>query len=345
MRRLMGSVATTAVAAGLVLASSALAAEYELKLGHANDPDPENSIFHAFSLQFQDLVHEHTDGRIEVVIFPAMQLGGEQEQIRGTQIGTQEATLVSMTNLNALAPTLGFFTLPYVFESTEEGRYVIDNAWDQINEWAIEDAGVRILTITDAGFRVLSNSARPVNSLDDLQGLKIRLPQNPIMISAFESWGVSPIPIDWSETFNALQQRVVDGQENPINVLLAVKFYEVQDYVTDIDWIFQTGALVVSEEFFQSLPEDLQGGLVQAGQDAMAWVRDYVEQVTEEDIRRLREDHGVQFAGRPSDFDEWVTRARTVWPSTYDYIGKGDEERGREIVEQIRAIAEKHHQQ
>ncbi|MDX6750080.1 TRAP transporter substrate-binding protein (plasmid) [Geminicoccaceae bacterium 1502E] len=330
---LVSAVLVTALAAS----GSAAAADYTLKLGHANDPDPKNSIFHAMSLEFERLVEERSGGRIDVVIYPAMQLGGEQEQVRATQLGTQEAALVSMNNLNAFAPSLGFFSLPYMFTSVEEGRRAIDRGWEQINEWAVADAGVRVLTITDAGFRVLSNSRHPVRSLEDLQDLKIRLPQNPIMISAFESWGVSPIPMAWSETFNALQQKVVDGQENPVNVLLAVKFYEVQKYVTDIDWILQTGALVVSEDFFQGLPEELQAAVVEAGKETMAWERAYVEKVISSDVARL-EELGIEFAGRPADFETWVERARATWADQYAFLGKGDAAAGKAIVETIQGL-------
>jgi tripartite ATP-independent transporter DctP family solute receptor len=324
----------------LAAAAGASAAEYELKLGHANDPDPENSIFHAFALKVEELVEEHSGGAIDVVIFPAGQLGSEQEMVRATQIGTQEAALVSMNNLNALAPSLGFFTLPYMFESVDEGRYVIDNAFDRITELSVADAGVRVIAITDAGFRVLTNSARPVTSLEDLQGLKIRVPNNPIMIAAFKSWGIDPIPMAWSEVFTALQQKVVDGQENPVNVLLAVKFHEVQDYVTDIDYILQTGALALSDQFYQSLPAELRTAVDEAGIEAMEWLREYVDEIMASDYERLKNDFGITFSGRPTDFEEWVSRARAIWPDQYEFIGKGDAAAGEAIVEEMRAVAD-----
>lgn len=339
MRHTVSTVAAAALASALMTGAAA-AAEVELKLGHANDPDPKNSIFHAFSLKFEELVEKTSDGRIDVVIFPAGQLGSEQEMVRATQVGTQEAALVSMNNLNALAPSLGFFTLPYIFESVEEGRYVIDQAWDRINEWSVRDAGVRVLTITDAGFRVLTNSKRPVTSLEDLQGLKIRVPPNPIMIASFKSWGIDPVPMAWSETFNALQQKVVDGQENPVNVLLAVKFYEVQKYVTDIDYVLQTGALILSDQFYQGLPPELQEAVTKSGKEAMSWLRDYVGEIMESDMKRLKEDHGIVFSGRPADFPDWVERARGIWPDQYAFIGKGDAAAGKAIVEEIRGIAD-----
>lgn len=318
---------------------AANAKEYVLKLGHANDPDPKNSVFHAMCLVFEMLVENYTGGKVEVQIFPACQLGGEQEQVRACQLGTQEATLVSMNNLNVFATSLGFFTLPYIFETVEEGRFVIDTLWDQLNEWCIPEAGVRILVITDAGFRNLTNSKRPVTKLADLKGLKIRVPNNPIMVAAFKSWGLDPIPMGWP-IFSELQQKVIDGQENPYNVLLAVKFYEVQKYVTDIDYVFQTGTLIVSEKFYKSLPKDLQKAVVMAGKHTMAWERNYIEGITVSDINRLKK-LGIVFLGPPVDKPEWIKRARGIWSDLYKGIGSGDPARGKEIVDRVVATAEK----
>ena len=317
----------------LVAPLPAQAADYVIKLGHANDPDPDNSIFHAMSLEFQKLVKDYTQGKVEVEIYPAAQLGGEQEMVRGCQLGTQESALVSMNNLNVFATALGFFTLPYMFNNTEEGRYVIDKMWDRINEWSTAQAGVRVLVITDAGFRLLTNSKRCVKNLSDLKGLKIRVPNNPIMIKGFKSFGFDPIPMPWP-IFSELQQGVIDGQENPINVMLAVKFYEVQKYVSDIDWIFQTGALVISEQFFTGLPDDLRKAVVKAGRDTMIWERAYVEKITASDIKKLKE-LGTVFCGPPEDKEEWIKRARGIWPDMYKGIGNGNADEGKAIVDQI----------
>jgi tripartite ATP-independent transporter DctP family solute receptor len=319
------------------LSFKAWTAAYTLKLGHANDPDPENSIFHAVCLDFQKRVHEYSKGEIEVQIYPAGQLGGEQESVRSCQIGSQEASLISMSNLNVFAKSLGFYTLPYMFGSIGEARYVVDTMWDQVNKWSVAEAGVRILTVTDAGFRVLSNAKKPVTKLDDLKGLKIRVPNNPIMLSAFKSFGVDPIPMGWP-IFTQLQQKVIDGQENPVNVLLAVKFYEVQKYVTDIDWIFQGGALILSESFFKSLPQELKDAVVKAGKETMMWERNYVEEVTAKDIARLKE-LGIVFSGPPTDKEEWMKRARGTWDANYEGIGNGDAAKGKAIVEQVKKVA------
>jgi len=312
------------------------AAEFTMKLGHSNQPDPKNSVFHACALKFEGLVEKYTNGRVDVVIFPAFQLGSEQEQVRASQLGTQESTIISTNNLNVFARSLGFLSLPYIFETVAEGRNVIDTGWDKFNEWSTKEAGVRLLTVIDAGFRDLTtNDAHPVRNLADLRKAKIRVPPNPIMIGAFKSWGVEPMPLAWSETFNALQQKVVDGQENPINVMLAVKFYEVQKYVTNMSYIYQSNFLVASERWFQSLPTDLQAAVVRAGKETTDWERDYIEATTKSDIARLKADHGIIFLGEPEDKPEWVKRARAIWPDYYDFIGKGDADKGKKVVDAV----------
>ena len=315
------------------------AGEFEavtLRFGHANQPT-EASVFHLVALKFKELTEDYTDGKVTVEIYPAAQLGSEQEMVRALQLGTLDFTLISMTNLNPFAETLNFFTLPYLFESTEQGRIIIDRKWDQINEYSIYQAGCRILTITDAGFRHISNSKKPIRSLEDLQDVKIRVPNNKVLIEMFKSWGVDPIPMAWSETFSALQQKVVDGQENPINVLVAQQFYEVQDYVTLDGHIWQTGTLLISEKIFDGLPEEIQDAVVMAGKETMEWERDFINKSIESDKKTVQE-KGMEIL-ELTDKDEWMRRARTTWDQFYESIGNGNAEMGKQIGEEIRSAA------
>lgn len=325
--------------------SDGSAAEFELKLGHANDADAEASLFHAYSLQLEKLVEQYSDNRIDVVIFPAFQLGSEQEMVRGTQIATQEAAMASFSNISVFAKPLGFFVMPYVFESIDEARYVIDQQFDQLNEWAINDAGLRIISVLDAGFRNLTNSRREVTSLEDLRGLKIRVPGNPIMVATFESFGIDPVPMAWGEVFNALQQGVIDGQENPYDVLLSVKFHEVQDYVTDTQHFFQAAGVVISEEWFQSLPEDLQEVVMDAGHDAMWWYRGYYEPDVRHKVELLETEYGVTFSGKPEDYEEWAAAGRSIWPDQYEFLGDGDTKRGKQVMDIILSTTEKYREE
>jgi TRAP-type transport system periplasmic protein len=312
--------------------------EFTIKVGQTNEAT-EESIFHLIATFFIEKVEEYSEGRIECEYYPSFQLGGEQEQVRNLQLGLQEVTIPSFANLSPFASSTYFISLPYIFDSVEQGRAVMDQMLPQVNEWTINEAGVRILSFQDAGFRVLTNSKKPVESLEDLQGLKIRIPQNPIWIEAFKSWGIDPIPLDWSETFNAMQQKVVDGQENPYNVPAALGFYEVQKYVTEIDFIYQTSATLISEKFFQTLPSDLQEAMLKAGKETQEYEWWLADTTIEKDKQTLR-DNGMILLGRPKDFEEWVERARSTWPKFYGLIGNGDEEKGKAIVDTVEKYKE-----
>lgn len=342
MNRLGTALWGAALAATVAIGGGARAADFEMKLGHANDANAETSLFHAFALEFKKLTVQNAGRRVQVTIFPAFQLGSEEEMVRGTQIGTQEATLASFSNISVFAKSLAFFVMPYVFESDDEARYVIDRNFDQMNKWAVDEAGLRILTVLDAGFRNLTNSKRDVKSLADLQGLKIRVPGNPIMVATFKSFGIDPVPMAWGEVFNALQQKVIDGQENPYDVLLSVKFHEVQKYVTDSQHFLQAAGLVVSERWFKTLPADLQQAVVQAGRDSMWWYRGYYQPDLRNKVELLKTKYGMVFDGKPTDYAEWAKRGRAIWPEQYKFIGNGDAERGKKVMDTILASAQEY---
>jgi tripartite ATP-independent transporter DctP family solute receptor len=305
--------------------------EFTIKVGQTNEAT-DVSIFHLIATKFIELIEEYSDGRIKCEYYPSFQLGGEQEQVRNLQLGLQEVTIPSFANISPYANSLYFVSLPYMFDSVEQGRAVMDKMLEQVNEWAITEGGVRILAFQDAGFRVLTNSKKPIEYLKDLQGVKIRIPQNPIWIETFKSWGIDPIPLSWSETFNALQQQVVDGQENPYNVPAALKFYEVQKYVTEINAIYQTSATLISEKFFQSLPSDLQEAVLKAGKETQEYEWELADTTIERDKQILR-DNDMILLGEPKDKEEWVKRAQATWPKFYSLIGGGNEEKGKEIIE------------
>jgi len=307
--------------------------EFTIKVGQTNEAT-DDSIFHLIATRFMELVEEYSEGRIECEYYPSFQLGGEQEQVRNLQLGLQEVTIPSFANISPYANSLYFISLPYIFDSVEQGRAVMEQMLPQVNEWAINEGGVRILAFQDAGFRVLTNSKKPVEYLKDLQGLKIRIPQNPIWIETFKSWGIDPIPLDWGETFGAMQQRVVDGQENPYNVPAALGFYEVQKYVTEINAIYQTSATLISEKFFQSLPPDLQEIMLRAGKETQEYEWWLADTTIERDKQILR-DNGMVLLGEPKDMEEWVERASATWPKFYSLIGGGDEEKGKAIIETV----------
>lgn len=318
-----------------LFSSAAAAKNYSMVLG-LGFPATDNYAYLSCK-RFKDLTEKYTNGQVKVDIYPGGQLGDEQETVRAMQIGTVQAALVAVNNYNVFAPSLGYYTLPYMFDSVEEFRKVSDAMWEINNTWSIKESGIRLLSLLEINFRHLTNSKRPVKTLADLEGLRIRVPRNRIMVSAFKSFGVEPVAIAFAETFNALQQGVIDGQEASYNIVVSKKFYEAQKYATMIGYIIHSGCIIVSEKFFQTLPPDFQEAVVRAGKEAMHYERGLSDQLYKNDIKFLKS-HGIEVFGPPTDKPEWIKRARSSWPAAHKIIGGGDAKRGQTIVDLVGTV-------
>ncbi|ATJ83566.1 TRAP transporter substrate-binding protein [Halomonas beimenensis] len=304
-------------AAGLALSGNAMAETWKMALG-----DAAGGTQYELGSTFADLVEEKTDGEVTVELFPNGQLGSEQDTVNSASMGLLDLSVLAINNITPFSPTVGVMTLPYVIQGPEDARTLTQGAiGEELTENTIRDAGVRILGWAYSGCRRLTNSARPVAEPADLDGLNIRVPKNEIMISSYQAWGVNPSPLAWSETFTALQQGVVDGQDNPYITIDAMKFYEVQDHVTDSCYVFSMEPLIISEGKFQSLSPEMQELVLEAGQEATSHSYDYLL-ATESDIkRRLVEEHGMEITQPANNEQEWIDKATSIWPDFYDSIG------------------------
>jgi TRAP-type C4-dicarboxylate transport system, periplasmic component len=233
-----------------------------------------------------------------------------------------------MNNLQPMAPSTGVFVMPYMFKTSDEAHKVIEAMMDDLNKRVTKESGTRILAIGEKGFRVLSNSSRPVKTIGDLKGLRIRVPPNQQMIATYKAWGIDPIPMAWEETFNALQQKVVDGQDNPYATLITSKFFEIQKYVTEIHYYLWTGPLTIGEARFQSFPKDVQDALVKAGREAQEYEWKVNADFDKTIMKQLQE-KGMVLQGAPTDEAVWEKRAKAIWPDLYSKVG------GKEWVERV----------
>ena len=217
------------------------------------------------------------------------------------------------------------FTLPYVILSLEDAEKLTQGEIGQeLVDNTIRDAGVRIIGWTYTGFRVLTNSKKPIKTLEDLQGVIIRVPKNEIMIDTYKAWGINPTPMAWSETFTALQQKVVDGQDNPYLTVHSMKFYEVQKYVTNIRYIFSIEPLIVSESVFQDQKEDLQQAILEAGKEATLHSAEHLRK-SEAAIKEDLIAQGMEISDPADGEKEWIEKATmAVWPKYFDSIGGKD---------------------
>lgn len=327
MNKIVFSVAAAAVSA--VISQNALAETWRMALG-----DAQGGTQYAMGEKFAELIHEKTDGQVTVDMFPNGQLGSEQDTVSSASMGLLDLSVLAINNITPFSPTVGVLTLPYVITSPEDAKTLTQGEiGQQLAENTIRDAGVRVLSWAYSGCRVLSNSSKPVATPDDLQGLTIRVPRNEIMIASYQEWGVNPLPMAWSETFTALQQGVVDGQDNPYITINAMKFYEVQDYITDICYVFSLEPLIMSESKFQSLSPDMQEVVLEAGRETTAYSYDYLLESEESIKQTLVEEHGMQIIEPANGESEWIERASSIWPRFYDSIG--GEERLAEALQAL----------
>nr|WP_298374671.1 TRAP transporter substrate-binding protein [uncultured Halomonas sp.] len=303
--------------ASLALSGNVLAQTWKMAVG-----DAAGGTQYELATKFAELIEEKSGGDTTVDIFPNGQLGSEQDTVNNASMGLLDLSILAINNITPFSPTVGVMTLPYVIQNAEDAKKLTQGEiGDQMTQNTIRDAGVRILGWSYSGCRRLTNSERPIEKPEDIEGLVIRVPKNEIMVAAYQAWGVNPNPLAWTETFTALQQGVVDGQDTPYITIDAMKFYEVQSHVTDSCYVFLLEPLIMGEGQFQSLDPEMQEAVLAAGQEATEHSYDYLIETEDAIKKKLVEEHGMTITQPADDEKAWIEQATQVWPQFYDSIG------------------------
>ncbi|MCG8698605.1 MAG: TRAP transporter substrate-binding protein, partial [Bacteroidales bacterium] len=221
-----------------------------IKVGHGLPED--TSLGQGFS-KFKELVETNSNGSIEVEIYANGLLGGDRELTESVQLGNVTLTGVSATNLAPFAKE--FFVLDsfFMFDSREHAYRVFDGTTGDNLSAALENKNMYGLAFWENGFRHLTNSKRIVAGPDDMRGIKMRVPENPVQIAAWSATGAGPTPMAWGELFTSLQQKVLDGQESTMESIEAMKFYEVQPYISLTGHKYSPFVVIINKEFYDSL--------------------------------------------------------------------------------------------
>lgn len=274
----------------------------------------------AMAKVFVQELKEQTSEKYDGKLFLNSQLGSEEDTITNVGMGLLDFSVVAINNITPFSPTLGVFTLPYVIQSIDDAiKLTQSSAAETLVQNTVRDAGVRIVGWTFSGFRVFTNSKRPVNSLADLKGLVVRVPKNEIMIDTYKAWGVNPTPMSWAELFTALQLKVVDGQDLSIIDINSSKFYEVQKYLTPIHYNFLVEPIIMSESVYQDQPAEVQKAIIEAGKKATLASERFLMEKEEIALENLKK-HGMEVVD--TDETEWISQAtKKVWPKYYDSVG------------------------
>lgn len=226
---------------------------YTIKIGHAFSAEsPRNQAV----LAFKEYVEAAADGRIEVKVFPAGVLGKESEMIESMKMGNLEA--YDGGPFDSLTSKLSLILMPFLFDSQDD---LVTLAHSDLGKTIMADAennNIKILSFGNAGSRQITNNNREIKSPSDMKGIKLRTPPMKAIIESMKALGANPVSIPYADTYMALKTGVADGQENPLSNIVDMKFYEVQKYMTVINYQFHPEVLSMNLDFYNSLPADLQ---------------------------------------------------------------------------------------
>ena len=286
---------------------------YHMRLNHGGS---EVTLIHQAMEYFAAAAYELSDGQLVIEIFPNAALGPESTTIEAVQTGDIEFTPVNTGALVSFVREFGIWAAPFVFPDLETAYAVLDGEFGQRLAGYLEDQGfIGLAYVNSTDFRQTTSSS-PIRSLDDLQGMRIRVLDNPIQIAIWESIGTAPTPIPFAELYTALQQGTVDGMENPLEMIVAMRFYEVQPYIAITNHVFQTGQLLMSARVFNELPTDLQDVVRVAATRSVEYQRMRAAAAEEEIFAHL-EAAGIEIT-HFSDAEMELFRARAE--SAIDFI-------------------------
>ena len=260
----------------------------KIQLAHA-DTESEDGIHQKMAVLFQGYVSDLSGGTMEIEIVGNGQLGGERDLVEGMQLGTIEMASTANMVLSNFDPRFAVLDLPYLITDYETAYRVLDSDVIQdLQDSFAEQSGVRVLAYGQGGFRqVIGNVA--VNSLADMHGMKVRVPESDIYIDTFSALGANPTPLAYSETFTALQQGTVDAFEITPAVVLSAGFWEICSDMNMTNHLFSPNPLMISENLFQSLTEEQQDILTEAAAKAAADQRQWLEDGEADTMAQLEE--------------------------------------------------------
>lgn len=282
--------AALVAAAHFVGPATAQVKERTLKVGIGlNEDHPQG----ASVKRFGELLAQKSGGKLVVKMYPGGSLGNDATMISAVRGGTQEMTVPDSSTLVGLVKDFGVLNFPLLFNTEQEADALLDGPFGQKLLAKLPEKGLIGLAFWENGFRQVTNGRRPINTATDIAGLKIRVIQNPLFIDTFNALGANALPMPFTELYSALEQRTVDGQENPTATILSSKFYEVQKYVVLSKHIYSVWVLLLSKKTWDALSPDERKAVQEAAREATAFERKTIRDYGEKALGELKK-NGMQ---------------------------------------------------
>ncbi|MHA6298588.1 TRAP transporter substrate-binding protein [Devosia sp. CAU 1758] len=314
-------------ATALVLASATLpAAAQTARIGYV--PVEEHPVGQGVN-KFVELVAEKTDGRIELQKFGNGTLGNEPQMQSSIQGEILEVMVGPTSNLVGSIPEFLIFDLPFFYPDFEAVDKVMDGRVGDALFEKLDALNMVGLAYWDNGFRHMTNAIRPINSVDDVAGLNIRVIPNPLFISTFTALGANPVPLPYPELFTALETGAVDAQETPVGLIHSSRFYEVQDHLALTGHVYTPYLLIANKTWFEGLSEEDQGLVMEAAHESAVYQRE-LSRSDADRLVGLLEEEGMEVT-RLSD-EEMARMRETVAPVVEEF----SETIGADLIAQAR---------
>jgi tripartite ATP-independent transporter DctP family solute receptor len=320
------------IVATMVLALAALAAGATAQSKHVlrfSSPVSKDHAWGRSAEKFRQVVAETTRGQVDVQVFHANALGAIREGLEMVRLGTLDFQLCGAAHVSRFVPEMSTLVLPYFWKDTATMFAALDGPMGQALEPLLLEKGFKIAGWWDNGFRHVSNNKRPIRTPEDIRGLKLRTLPTKVHVTFFRALGVSPTPMDWAEVYPALQQGVVDGQENPPGVVYFEKLPEVQKYYSLTSHVNEPGNVLMSRAVYTKLPADLQAAIMAAAKQVAAWERAESQKDNDELLKKIAA-AGMQVNQVP---DTTTAEFRKVAQKIYSEAVPDLGPKGKELVE------------
>ncbi len=311
----------------LLVSHVASAQQLELNFGTVNDP---GGMQYQSAEEWAKRVNAALGDQAKVDVYGSSQLGDDKEMLQKLKLGTLDFSQPS-TIMSTVVPEFGLFDMPYlVKDRAHAGCIAKEIVWPELAP-KVEAAGYKLIGVWENGFRQITNNVRPINTPEDLKGIKLRTPRGVWRVKMFEAYGANPTPMAFSEVFVALQTGVIDGQENPYANIWSAKFKEVQKYLSKTNHVYTPSFPVASLKRWNSWPKEVQDAILKAGADVQGWTYETAAKL-DTDLEKQLIDGGMTF--NEADRDAFVAASKPV----YDQFA-AEVEGGKELIDRALALA------
>ncbi|MEI4769552.1 DctP family TRAP transporter solute-binding subunit [Psychrobacillus sp. FJAT-51614] len=283
----------------------------------------EEQSSHIAAKTFKEKLEKESDGRLKVELYPNGQLyASDREAIEAVQLGNIEMTIPAVAPLASFNKKFMVFDLPFLFNDNDAAYRALDGALGEQLLGELENNDLKGLVFAENGFRHMSNNNGPIHGVADLKGLKYRTLENPVHTDTFKAFGANASPFAFGELYTALQQKTYDAMESPISLYYTNKFYEVQDYLTITSHVYAATILLMNNDFFNTLPEDLQQLVVKTSEEYRTEQRKLAQKQDVDFLNKLKESGMEVNELTTEEREEFRAATKTVYDKYVSEIGE-----------------------